>query len=114
MELEARVLNLACMTYTSDLAQLLQEAIGSFKRRPGLDDLTRLHRVTVTQLGFETLGQALASHPQKAWYVLHSDHIELRWQLRLHLKRYLQERLVHDGYAANAVQDDHFAGDLGL
>ncbi|MDV9033404.1 hypothetical protein Q7C30_015030 [Pseudomonas sp. RAC1] len=44
----------------------------------------------------------------------HANYIELRWQLRMHLKQYLGERLVRDGFAFSAIRDEHFAADLGL
>ncbi|WP_239646291.1 hypothetical protein [Pseudomonas syringae] len=89
----------------------------SYARRDGrtdTDDLTRMHLVMLTNLGFELLGEALECHSRKAWHVRHPDFIELRWQLRMHLKRYLGARLVRDGFASSSIRDEHFADDLGL
>ena len=111
---EAQGWHQTCSHDPGELAKMLQDALGCFSRRPGLDDLTRLSPVTLTNLGFELLSEALEQQPRQAWHVLRSDHIELRWQLRMHLKRRLQERLVHDGLATSSVRDNYFADDLGL
>ncbi|MFJ4155526.1 hypothetical protein ACIPZF_12130 [Pseudomonas sp. NPDC089752] len=113
-DVEAEIWRHACLRYPGQLAEILDHALGCFTRQPGLDDLTRLHHVILSDLGFERLAEALASHSWQAWHVRHYDHIELRWQLRMHLKRYLQARLIRDGVASSVIRDDHFAADLGL
>jgi hypothetical protein len=55
----------------------------------------------------------LEQSPRHIWHVHHGDHIELRWEARLHLKRCLQHRLVRDGHAPGVVRDDYFSIDLG-
>lgn len=113
-DVQAEIWRHACIQYPGQLAEILEDALGCFGRRPGLDDLTRLDHVALSDLGFKRLTEALACHSRQAWHIGHHDHIELRWQLRLHLKRYLQERLIRDGVASSAIRDDHFAADLGL
>lgn len=85
-----------------------------FPRSAGLDDLTRLYPLTLTDLGFELLCDALLRDSKEAWLVRHTGHLELRWQLRMHIKRRLKQRLVHDNLASGSIRDDYFAADLGL
>ncbi|WP_288442198.1 hypothetical protein [uncultured Pseudomonas sp.] len=113
-EVEAQVWRSACTHYAEDLDLLLQDGLGNFKRRPGFDDLTRLDRAALCPLGFELLGVALAHASRRIWHFHHQDFIELRWQLRLHLKRHLQAWLIRDGHASGLLRDDYFAGELGL
>ncbi|AIB37893.1 hypothetical protein [Pseudomonas simiae] len=113
-DVESEIWRQACSQYAGQLASMLDDALCFFGRKPGLDDLTRMHLVMLTNLGFELLGEALECHSRKAWHVRHPDFIELRWQLRMHLKRYLGERLVRDGFAFSSIRDEHFADDLGL
>lgn len=113
-DIESEIWRQACSQYAGQLAPILHDALCCFGRKPGLDDLTRVHLVTLTNLGFELLGEALECHSRKAWHVRHANYIELRWQLRMHLKQYLRERLVRDGFAFSAIRDEHFAADLGL
>lgn len=113
-DIEPEIWRQACSQYAGRLAPILHDALCCFGRKPGLDDLTRIHRVTLTDLGFELLGDALECHSRKAWHVRNPDYIELRWQLRMHLKRYLGERLTRDGFASSSIRDEHFAADLGL
>lgn len=92
---------------------MLREALASFRRRPGYDDPTRVDHVALSSLGFKYLGTVLEQSPRHIWDVHHGDHIELRWEPRLHLKRCLQHRLVRDGHAPGVVRDDYFSIDLG-
>ena len=108
-EIEAETWRLACSKYPGQLARMLQDALDCYSRRPGLDDLTRLHLATLTDLGFQVLGVVLESRSRQAWHIRQSAHIELRWQLRKH-----QMRLIHDGLASSSIRDEHFAADLGL
>lgn len=113
-DVEAETWRLSCSEYPGKLAQMLQDALDCYSRRPGLDDLSRIHLATLTDLGFQVLGEVLESRSRHAWHIRHSDHIELRWQLREHLKRQLQMRLIHDGLASSSIRDERFAADLGL
>ncbi len=113
-DVESQIWFLVCSHYPGEMAQLLQNALGCFTRRPGLDDLTRCYPITLTDLGFELLGDALQRYSKKAWHVRHAGHLELRWQLRMHIKRHLQQRLVYGNIASGSIRDDYFAADLGL
>jgi hypothetical protein len=44
------------------LQNLVEQGVGSFKRRPGLDDPTRIHAAGIGVLGFEALQRALETH----------------------------------------------------
>lgn len=96
------------------LHQMLEEALEAYHRQPGYSDLSRLHRSELGTPGLEILTDTLASSTRRIWYKRHTDHIELRVSLRLHLKRHLQWRLIQDGRGGGAVQDDYFSTDLGL
>ncbi|EFW80311.1 hypothetical protein ALQ03_02892 [Pseudomonas savastanoi pv. glycinea] len=49
---------------------MLREALASFRRRPGYDDLTRLDHVVLSGQRFEFLATALKQSPKHIWYGL--------------------------------------------
>jgi hypothetical protein len=112
--MEALIWRLASSHYAQALTPMLQQALACFRRRPGLDHTSRLSPAALSDSGFQLLGAALSLQSRHVWHVHRGDHIELRWQLRMHLMRYLQEHLIRDEIAPGAVRDDRFAGDLGL
>lgn len=46
-DLEANIWMTAAKVYGASFPDLLNQAISQYKRVPGLDDLTRLHKATV-------------------------------------------------------------------
>lgn len=112
--IEALVWRSACTHYSSDFQQKLSEALGCFKRTSGMNDLTRLHASTLGNQGLTMLSEALAVQTKRVWSMCHGEYIEMRWELRVHLKLHLQRCLVQDGHATLATRDDYFSADLGL
>jgi hypothetical protein len=112
--IEAQVWRGACAHYTSNLRQKLSEALGRFKRTPGLNDLTRLHASDLGSQGLSLFREVLTGHAKHVWHVSYDDCVELRWELRVHLKLHLQWHLVQDGHASPVMRDDYFSADLGI
>lgn len=99
--------------YGAQLGRMLDAAISSYKRTPGLESPSRLYAQDVGDEGLVALHSALLRSRVGRFYLL-CPGIEIRHSLRLHLVRCLRQRLVEDGYASGDMRDHHFATDLGL
>lgn len=110
---EMQVWMLASEHYGADLGQVVIAAIETFRRRPGLDGLTRVYAQTIGEPGLKVLIDALSRYAVGRLHVANGG-VEIRIGLRSHLLWYLRQRLVDDGCAPPRMRDDHFAGDLGL
>jgi hypothetical protein len=112
--LEASIWTAAVNAYGPVLRSLIEQVLAEYKRKPGLDDLTRLHASTAGQDGLIALRYALSERmPETSGDDL-NDYLELRRRLRWHIVRHLQQRLIEDGCATAAMRDDYLSTDLGL
>lgn len=112
-DLETAVWGAACTVCGPLLNDELVRALALYRRRPGFDELSRLH-VHTAGAGLGVLGDALSHHAPAGTYQLHREFIEIRCGLRWHIVRYLQSLLINLGHASPAIRDDFFASDLGL
>jgi hypothetical protein len=112
-DLEVHIWMIAAKVYGASFPDLLNQAITQYKRAPGLDDLTRLHKATVGSEIFYTLKSVLAD-AASVGVPNHDGYIEVRHRLRWHVLSYLQRRLLDDGYATATMRDDLLGTDLGL
>lgn len=112
-DLEAAVWAMACSVYGPLLNDELGRALALYRRRPGFDELSRLHVYTAGS-GLGVLSDALLRHAPAGTYQLHRDYIEIRCRLRWHIVRHLQSLLINLRHASPAIRDDFFASDLGL
>lgn len=111
--LETAVWARASEHYGSGLERILDSAILSYKRAPGLEPPSRLYAQDIGIQGVEALLSALLRNRAGRFHVL-SPGIEIRHSLRLHLVHNLCRRLLDDGQASEAMRDRYFAIDLGL
>lgn len=111
--LETAVWARASEHYGSELERILDSAISSYKRAPGLQPPSRLYAKDIGTQGIEALFGALLRGQAGRFHVL-SPGIEIRHSLRLHLVHSLCRRLLDDGQASEEMRDRHFAIDLGL
>lgn len=114
VDFESRVWRHASELLAGQLGNVLRDGLVSFKRRPGLDDLTRVYQMQIGLKGFDALRGAMASHgyPQRDWD--NEGFIVLRSSLRTHLRRCLQWQLMQASDVADELSEDYLAGDLGL
>lgn len=114
VDFESRVWNRATDLLAGRLSGVLRDGLLSFKRRPGLDDLTRVHQMQIGPEGFDALRGAMAGYgyPQRDWD--NEGFIFLRSSLRKHLRRCLQWQLMQASDVADEVSEDYLGGDLGL
>lgn len=110
--LELVIWQLAAKVYGESLRMVIYEVLSSYRREPGLDDLTRLFESSIGQDAFQILKASLADLGDDEGR--HPGVIELRYRKRWHLHLGLRRRLVVDGHATNLIRDAHFAGDLGV
>ncbi|MDD1963763.1 hypothetical protein NPS29_00360 [Pseudomonas putida] len=110
--LELVIWQLAAKVYGESLRKVIPEILSSYRREPGLDDLTRLFESSIGQDAFQILKVSLADLGD------HESHqpevIELRYRKRWHLHIGLRRRLVVEGHATDVIRDAHFAGEVGL
>lgn len=59
VEHEAQIWQYAAARYDESLISIVAGALGSFRRAPGLDALTRIHKADIGALAFTVLHQAL-------------------------------------------------------
>lgn len=109
-ELELEIWLLAGTAYGSRLELMLAAALREYRRRPGFEDLTRIHLSSIGVHGFLALQRTL----EASGLQVGQHYIALRSGMRWHLKRSLQQHLVRDMHATQAMRDDYFAADLGL
>lgn len=112
-ELELQIWSLAAQVYGPKLESFVSQALNHYRRRPGLDDPTRMYQSSMDPSAFQALACALVAqdHPGLC---LKSGYIEMRSGLRWHLSRRLQQVLIQDQHATDAMRDNYFATDLGL
>lgn len=94
---------------------LIQEAVDSFKRPPGLDPLARLHASDIGPLGIQVLSYVLrsrriSSEPTDGL----PNYLELRSRLKDHIRCYLQWYLVNGEHVTDEILEDQLDRDLGL
>ncbi|MGE8068848.1 hypothetical protein [Pseudomonas sp. NPDC089569] len=112
-ELESHVWLLVQKTCDQSMfAQLIDDAVCSYKRKPGLDTLVRLHASDVGLTCIRTLQDVLKLHGIDVGNS--ESYIELRLRLKTHLRDHVQWYLVENGIAGDALKDDQLAKDLGL
>lgn len=114
IEFEGRVWKTAAQFFGARLQNLVEEGVANFKRRPGLDDPTRIHAAVMGLLGFEALQGALETHglAENTWSA--QGFIVVRSHLRTHLRRHLQWQLMQTAEWSDEIVDSYFASDLGL
>lgn len=110
---ETAVWTRATERYGADLGRILDSAISTYQRVPGLESPSRLYAQDIGEEGIDALHQALLRNRASQFHVLNSG-IEMRHSLRLHLVYCLRQHLVNDGDATHVMRDQHFAAELGL
>lgn len=111
--IEERVWRMATRLLGSHMQTCLEDALETFKRVPGFDELTRLHGSEVGEEGACALRNALTARGIRHRGAA-GGYVEIRSRLRLHLRRHLQSKLIQAGKATEAMSEDYFAHDLGL
>jgi hypothetical protein len=97
---------------TAVFVRLLEEAVGSFKRRPGFDPNVRLHASGIGAESIRVLRDVLKCRDIYAGP--NAGYVELRSRLRMHLRDQLQLHLMKVGLATDEVKADQLGRDLGL
>lgn len=103
----------AAQIYGPELGHVLDAAIGTFKRSPGLKGLTRLYGQSIGELGLQALLVSL-NRGRNIWFYPLPEGVEIRPELRWHLFYALRRKLILDEYLTDAMVDDHISADLGL
>lgn len=105
-ELESAVWAKALLTYSeADLRSKVSRALHAYKRKSGLDRLSRLHASHIGHANLQVLFDALLSD-MPAWDGNHQDgYLEIRSSLRHHVARYLQWQLICDGATSDQIHD---------
>ncbi|MFJ4386184.1 hypothetical protein ACIP02_17830 [Pseudomonas sp. NPDC089408] len=111
VEKETQIWHCAAAHYGESLISIVNGALKSFRRVPGLDVLTRIHKVDVGAAAFTILDLAI---PKTGMPWSDGSFIHAREQLRSHLSRYVLKRLVDDNAAPPELRDRLLAIDLGL
>lgn len=111
--LELQIWSLAAHMYRPELEPMVASPLMQYRRRPSLNDPTRVYQSSMEPSAFQVLARALVAndHPGAC---LERGYIEIRSGLRWRLKRQLLQTLTQDQHATDAMRDTYFAGDLGL
>lgn len=112
-ELELQIWSLAALVYGAELESIVALALKQYRRRPGLDNPTRMYQSSMEPSAFQALARALLVNDHSG-LCLEGGYIEVRSGLRWHLTRRLQQILIKDQHATNVMRDKYFAADLGL
>lgn len=94
---DGQLWSLACKAYGDDLPGVLGSIVSAYERRPGLNNLIRVHRSVVGVDGFTALRESLNTHGS-SFHQLEGC-LEIREPLAWHLVRHLQRKLIIDGHA---------------
>lgn len=92
--------------------RLVEDAVDSFKRVPGLDPIVRLHASVIGAESIKVLRDALERSDIDAGPF--ASHVELRSRLRMYLRDHLQWHLMKIGFASDAMKADQLERDMGL
>ena len=97
--------------YGSSLGSVLKDAVSTFRRRPGLNILTRIHRSDVGSPAFTTLNHVLGQSglPPSDGFFIH-----VRQQLRSHINYHMLKQLVDAQAVPLELRDAFFSIDLGI
>lgn len=72
-----------------------------------------MYQCSMEPSAFQALARALVANDHPG-LCLELGYIEMRSGLRWHLTRRLQQVLIQDQHATDAMRDNYFAADLGL
>lgn len=111
VEQEALIWGRAAAHYGASLAAIANDAVSSFRRKPGLDSLTRIYKENVGEPAFAVLESVL---PKAHVPRTDSDFIHVREQLRSHLNYHVLKGLVDAQAVPAELRDTLFSIDLGL
>ncbi|OSR51211.1 hypothetical protein BV325_05038 [Pseudomonas syringae pv. actinidiae] len=112
-ELELQIWSLAAQVYGPKLESFVSQALNHYRRRPGLDAPTRIYKTSMESSAFHALARALIANDHSG-LCLENGYIEMRSGLRWHLGRRLQQILIEDQQATDAMRDNYFSAELGL
>jgi hypothetical protein len=111
VEQEAQVWLCATEHYRAGLTSIVNDAVTSYRRKPGLDSLTRVYKQDVGAAVFGVLESVL---PQTNVPRTDSNYIHVRQQLRSHVSYHVLKCLVDDQLAPAELWDALLSIDLGL
>lgn len=111
VEQEALVWLSAVSHFGAALTAIVDNAVSSFRRKPGLDSLTRIYKTNVGAQAFTVLEFVVpkTNLPNAATSYLH-----IRQQLRSHLTYQVLKRLLDDQAAPPELRDIFLSIDLGF
>lgn len=111
VEQETLVWLSAVSHFGAALTAIVDDAVSSFRRRPGLDSLTRIYKADVGAQAFTALELVL---PKANVPNTQTSYLHIRQQLRSHVTYQVLKRLVDDWAAPPELRDTFFSIDLGL
>ena len=111
VEQEAQVWLCAAEHYRDSLMAIVVDAVASYRRKPGLDSLTRIYKQDVGAVAFAVLERVLPSADLPR---TDSSYIPVREQLRSHVIYQVLKRLVEEEAVPVELRDILFSIDLGL
>ncbi|WP_426115657.1 hypothetical protein [Pseudomonas sp. DSP3-2-2] len=114
IDIEGRIWQKACEVFGARMQFILEEALRSFKRQPGLDEPTRLYASQVSPRGLQVLGDAMAAYYGNVNAPRGTGYLNIRSRLRAHLSRHLQWQLMQFPELGDEFSEDYLATDLGL
>ncbi len=114
IDIEGRIWRKACDVFGARMQFILEEALRSFKRQPGLDEPTRLHESQISPFGLQVLGDAMAAYHGDVNAPGDTGYLNIRSRLRAHLSRHLQWQLMQLPESGDELSEDYLATDLGL
>ena len=89
----------------------MSDAVTNYRRKPGLDSLTRVYKQDVGAEAFSVLETVLPSTNVPR---TDSSYIPVRQRLRSHVSYHVLKRLVNDQAVPAELRDTLFSIDLGL
>ena len=114
LHVEREVWRLLQEHFPAEMDDLLEGALGSYRRSPGYSALTRIHPEQVGAEGLKCLIGAVSKHPHSQAEIRSPGYVELRAPLRAHLCRYLQRFLIDHSRATEPVMEAYLALEVGL
>lgn len=96
------------------LEELLEKAVGAYRRSPDYSPSTRLHENLIGSkvLRFLSRDRHGGQRPQVA--AVAPGYVEVRMAFRGHLGRYLLRHLVESSLASEALMEAHLAFEIGV
>jgi hypothetical protein len=113
--LESKIWNEAQATFAGEaFSRVVEHAVSSYRRRPGISSIERIHVSDVGEVGLQALRKALSDVHHLPPDEPNIGFVTLRTPLRAHIYYFLQWQVIQIGSSPELIAVDQLERDLNL